>query len=311
MHSNLPFRLLHLACTVALCLVLLAACQYSPGTSPDAWVPEQDGQVDSVEFRATHHYWCGYNFLLTAPDTLLGHAPFYSDLDLRAQRPPVPLEEDDLVLVASVRSDSTGQIWLELITDRGRAGWITEQQFLPHASPRESVARQITWFSQLWVKIVILSLGAAALLGYLFCVRRAGMRPRLGSILYGFYPTVLTLLTAAAALLYNCLLHFYPATWGEYYYHPTINPFSPGLPAALALLIGMSWACLVWALATAEDIRTRQQGLGKLSLLLAVTGTNILCFAFFALCPPAYVGLPLFCLLTLWLGWRFCRPSRR
>ena len=63
-----------------------------------------------------------------------------------------------------------------------------------------------------------------------------------------FYPTLLAVIVALSAAFYASIQLFAPETWREFYFHPSLNPFSQ--PLLLNIFLVLVWAMLIIGLAT-------------------------------------------------------------
>lgn len=102
------------------------------------------------------------------------------------------------------------------------------------------------------------------------------------------YPTLLAVIVALSAAFYASIQLFAPETWREFYFHPSLNPFSQ--PLLLNIFLVLVWAMLIIAIATVDDVRRLLQpaeALLYLSGLAAVCAVNYIVFSVLTL---YYIG---------------------
>ena len=95
-----------------------------------------------------------------------------------------------------------------------------------------------------------------------------------------FYPTLLALNVAAAATFYASIQLFAPEVWREFYFHPSLNPFSQ--PVLLALFLVSVWSMIIVAVAAFDDVRRHlnfEDAILYLCGLAAVCAFNYIVFS--------------------------------
>lgn len=284
-------------------MLLLSGCYYSYPNKTDHWTAANKEAVDSVNFYITHHYWTGYNFqtvdsveLLTAPP--LAGLPDYGAMP---NDTVVVRRRDELVVarVMYVPTDSVDSVWVKVARDQLTQGWVRERTLLERVTPNDPISKFIYHFSgkrTVW----FISLFGLALLFWLV----QHMRHKPGHMVHfhdipSFYPTLLCLCVSGSAAIYGSIQKFVPATWVEFYYHPTLNPFNTQLPLILALFIASVWLMLIVAVAVCDELR-RQHDLGdNLSYLASLSAVCVVLYLIFTLTTPLYIGYAL--LVAYWI----------
>ena len=295
-------KLLHFLSTLLLALAL-QGCYYSHPNEPDHWAVTEEGMVDSVNFLISHHYWTGYNF--QAVDSLaLATLPPMSEEDEYAQLPfdSVKVGAPDKLVVArvvNVPSQGPDSVWVKVARDQLTQGWLPERVLLERVVPDDPISKFIYHFSDsrwLWV----LCVAGFVVVGVLLQVfRHKHYRLVHFRDIPSFYPPLLCLCVSGSATLYGSIQRFVPATWVEFYFHPTLNPFSTELPLILALFIASVWTMLIVAVAVVDELR-RQPDLGdRLAFLTSLGGVCMVLYLVFTLTTPLYVGYPL--LVAYWV----------
>lgn len=302
-------------------VLLLSGCHYP--IDDDHWVSGgAQGVPDSIDFRANHHYWRGFNF--TAIDTLAlsPRAPFAPAASLR-QDTLLSIRRGTLLCVEELRIDTVDSTttWVRLAclvgnnglgsTEDVRVGWVNERALLESAVPNTPVSRFIRGFSDRRLKVVLSVVAACAALLLVQAARRKRLRLIHFNDAGSLYPTLLALWVAGTAVVYQSIQCYAPETWVEYYFHPTLNPLSPTLPSALALFVAGVWAIIVTGVAAVDDIRRR---LPLLDALTYLSGLGCVCLAlyltFTLLLPPPY-AYPALLAYTLWAVRRYVRYAPR
>ena len=95
-----------------------------------------------------------------------------------------------------------------------------------------------------------------------------------------FYPMLLAIIVAVAATFYASLQMFAPDLWEQFYYHPTLNPFS--VPGLLSAFLVSFWLIIIVGVAVLDDIRGKLpfgETLLYLGGLLGVCAINYIVFS--------------------------------
>ncbi len=275
---------------------LFAGCYhkrtFSAKPLPDT-VQYSEKQHDSLVFAHTHHYSQNFNFIIKAdtfillkeqPEELLSGLP--TDILL--------LEKGDRVAVADIRilpSDPVDSVWVQLARDQYTFGWIREKTLLPAVVPDDPISQFISVFSDthLLITLIIISvISVAYLLRNLF---RRKAKIVLFNDINSFYPTLLTLTVSAAATFYASMQLFAPDTWHNFYFHPTLNPFS--VTPLLAIFLASVWSILIISLAAVDEIRRMLPFGDAILYLCGLCGICAICYIVFSLTTLYYIGYPL------------------
>lgn len=253
-----------------------------------------EGNVDSVNFYISHHYWTGYNFQTTDTLHVMTAPPLQGLPDYGAMlNDTVRIESGDPLVVAKVMyvpTDSTDSVWVKVARDQLTQGWVRESDLLTHAVPDDPISKFISYFSDTRSVYVLSALGLAVLFWLIQSVRHKRFRMVHFNDIPSFYPTLLCLCVSGSAALYGSIQRFVPSTWVEYYYHPTLNPFNSDLPLIMALFIASVWVLLIVGVAVVDEIR-RQPDLGdNLSYLASLGGMCMVLYLLFTLTTPIYIG---------------------
>lgn len=299
--QKLPLRQLF-ACIVT-CIVAclsLNSCNYSGNEGE--WSTESLDVVDSVRFRETHHFWIGTNFYAVDTLSLLIRPPFEVAENYPTDSLPL-IRKGDAVVIEDIVADTANAarpIWLKIagIEYRGdkqaikpASGWVLEAQALKRIIPDTPISKIIYILGTStcrWLLAVI-----SVLLFGTVCVRWRGKYKR-KILTTNFYSTPLFMLLSGGVLLHRYIWHYTPETWIEYYFHPTLSPYSPQQPPVINLFLTVFWAIVIVVLAVFEDIRHHSETFGMVcgSFLRTAIEAAVI-FAVFAIMLPFQTLLPL------------------
>ena len=274
-------------------LLLLTSCYNRGQLSPDAWnLTEQ--QLDSISFYTTHHYTQNYNFQVRADSmALIAQLPAEAISEMPVDTLTV-YKNDHLVVadIATIPADSIDSIWVKVARDQLTSGWIHERDLLTAVSPDDTISEFIDFFSDahLLIFLALLVVAIAAYVYRLLISRRAKLVHF--NDIASFYPTLLCLLVAAAAVIYSSIQMYNPEKWRHFYYHPTLNPYA--VPFVLGLFLSSLWAVLIVAIAAIDDV-VRQLSFGEAVLyFLGLGATCAVAYVVFSVSTFYYIGYPLF-----------------
>ncbi|MCR5130176.1 MAG: zinc ribbon domain-containing protein [Prevotella sp.] len=248
------------------------------------------------KYSEGRHYSFNYNFVVKADSVeLLRQQP--EELASELMTDSFVVARGSHLVVADFRTmpnDSIDSVWVQLATEASEFGWTRESELLPKVVPDDPISQFISTFSDQHVHyalIVILLLAVVLLFrkAVLPTFRPDGKENTPYIVHFNdidsFYPTLLTLIVASAATFYASLQMFAPQLWQQFYYHPTLNPFS--VPGLLSVFLVSVWAMLIIAVAVVDVVR-KQLPLGE--ALVYLGGLT-------AVCAVDYI---VFSLTTLW-----------
>ena len=160
------------------------------------------------------------------------------------------------LVVAGIRilpNDSIDSVWVRVATEDYAFGWAREKQLLKKVDPDTPISQFISLFSNthLLIFLVVISL-----IGVSYLMRK--IMKRNANIVHfndinSFYPTLLAIIVATSATFYASIQLFAPETWREFYFHPSLNPFSQ--PILLNIFLLLVWAMLLIGIAAFDDVR--------------------------------------------------------
>ena len=250
-------------------------------------------KVDSLAFRVKHHYSQGFNFVVI-PDSLmlLRQQPEEAVNDMKTDSFAVKKGKE--VVVADIRilpNDKQDSVWVQIATEDYAFGWIHESQLLKQVVPADPISQFISTFSNIHLLIFLIVISIMGV-GYLArkILKKNAHIVHLNDI-SSFYPTLLAVIVALSAAFYASIQLFAPETWREFYFHPSLNPFSQ--PLLLNIFLVLVWAMLIISIATIDDVRRllkSGEALLYLSGLGAVCAVNYIVFSVLTL---YYIGYPL------------------
>ena len=285
--------------------VMLTGCYNQGPITPDAWDLTAH-QLDSISFYTTHHYTQNYNFVVTGdslvvveqqPEEMAVPDVISVEIELAGaeqRKDSITLRKNDRLVVADIKtvpSDTIDSVWVKVARDQLTFGWVHESELLSKVSPDDPISQFIDFFSDAHMLIfmafcvvIVAAYGVRRLM-------RKGARIVHFNDIPSFYPTVLCLLVASAAVLYSSIQLFGPETWRHFYYHPSLNPFA--LPFWLGLFVSSVWAIIIVAIATIDDV-TRHLPLADSILYLGgLAAICAVCYVVFSISTLYYVGYPL------------------
>ena len=247
-------------------------------------------KLDSFAFRVKHHYSEGFNFVVNKDSLML----------LRQQPEEVVnnLETDSFavrkgksLVVADIRilpNDSIDSVWVRVATEDFAFGWAREKQLLKNVDPDKPISQFISLFSNthLLIFLVIISLISV---GYLMrkIMKRNAYIVHFNDI-NSFYPTLLTMIVATSAIFYASIQLFAPETWREFYFHPTLNPFSQ--PILLNIFLLLVWAILIIAIAALDDVRRLLRSNDSFIYLCGLAAVCAVNYIVFSVLTLYYIG---------------------
>lgn len=248
---------------------------------------------DSLSFRVKHHYSQGFNFIVTSDSLmLLRQQPEEAVNEMTTDSFAVKKGKE--VVVADIRIlpiDKQDSVWVQIATEDYAFGWIHESRLLKQVDPADPISQFISTFSNVHLLIFLIVFSIMGV-GYL---ARKILKKNAHIIHFNdissFYPTLLAVIVALSAAFYASIQLFAPETWREFYFHPSLNPFSQ--PLLLNIFLVLVWAMLIIGLATIDDVRRLLKSgetLLYLSGLGAVCAVNYIVFSVLTL---YYIGYPL------------------
>jgi hypothetical protein len=91
---------------------------------------------------------------------------------------------------------------------------------------------------------------------------------------------------------------FAPDKWREFYFHPSLNPFSQ--PLLLGLFLASVWLMLILAIASADEALRYLHFEGAVAYLLNLGAVCALCYIVFSIFTLYYIGYPLLIFYFWW-----------
>lgn len=248
---------------------------------------------DSLAFRVKHHYSQGFNFIVTSDSLmLLRQQPEEAVNEMKTDSFAVKKGKE--VVVADIRilpNDKQDSVWVQIATEDYAFGWIHESRLLKQVDPADPISQFISTFSNVHLLIFLIVFSIMGV-GYL---ARKILKKNAHIVHFNdissFYPTLLAVIVALSAAFYASIQLFAPETWREFYFHPSLNPFSQ--PLLLNIFLVLVWAMFIIGIATIDDVRRLLKSgetLLYLSGLGAVCAVNYIVFSVLTL---YYIGYPL------------------
>lgn len=266
-------------------------------------------QKDSISFFSKHHYTQGYNFVVRKDSlTLLRQQPEESLSGLPTDT--MTFRRHEHTVVADIRilpADSVDSVWIQLANDQNHFGWIHESEMLKRVVPNDPISQFILFFSDVHLLISLIFITVIAV-GYL--LRQLFQKKSYLVMLHdigSFYPTLLCITVALSAAFYASIQMFAPDAWQQFYYHPTLNPFS--VPPILSLFLCSVWAILIVGIAAADQVIHLLDFSDALTYLLGLGAVCAANYIIFSLATLYYIGYPLLVAYICYAVWRFVRRN--
>ena len=288
---------------IGLLFLMFNSCYHQEPETSDAWIVTEE-QMDSISFYTTHHYTQNYNFFVTA-DTLrlIVQQPteFLSEMWVDT----IAVVNNDRLVVADIMmlsTDTIDSVWVQV------ARWVREKEMLPNVAPDNPISRFIDAFSDTHLLIMLAFWAVVAAIYTIWALARRNAKIVHFNDIPSFYPTLLALFVAAAAVFYSTIQLVAPDSWRHYYYHPTLNPFA--VPLHLGIFIFSVWALLLISLAAIDDIR-RHLPFGETILyLFGLMGVCTINYVVFSISTLYYIGYPLLVIYVIIAVRRYIRKNR-
>ncbi|MCD8288716.1 MAG: zinc ribbon domain-containing protein [Prevotella sp.] len=292
-----------------LCLLLLAGCYGAPQKAVREPQELTAAQEDSLAFRLGHHFSNNYNFIVRAdsvvllgvqPEEKVSEFPFDTFAIYRNER----------IVVADIRifaADTIDSVWIEVADTRARLGWLHETDLTKNAVPDDPISQFISIFSSAHLPVFIAFLAIIAAFYAVLILRRKDVPFVHWRDIASFYPALLCLLVALAAVLYTSIRMFAADTWEEFYYNPTLNPFA--VPVLLSLFLAAVWAIIIVCIAVVDVVFKLLPPAKAILYLGGVGAVCIVNYIIFNLLVKCYVGYPLFAAYLLVALVRYFRLS--
>ncbi len=286
-----------LNCMITILVGLMFTSCYHKRTfkenAPTDTIEYSEKQLDSLQFAHTHHYSQNFNFIVKTDSlVLLKEQPeeYLSGLPTDT----VCLRYGERVVVADIRilpSDPTDSVWVQIARDQYTFGWSREKVLLPKLVPDDPISEFISIFSDthLIITLIITSIiSAIYLLRKLF---KRNAKIVLFNDINSFYPTLLILVVATSASFYASMQLFATDKWHNFYFHPTLNPFS--VSPLLAIFLSSVWSMLIISIAAIDEVRRTLPVGDAILYLCGLCGLCALCYIIFSITTLYYIGYPL------------------
>ena len=305
MRKNSQFCLVLLICVLS-----LSSCYHRPANMKRQPVEYTEHELDSISFLRAHHYGRNFNFVVRTDSLkLIRQLPEEQINDLPTDT--FAVSRHTHVVVADIRilpTDTIDSVWVQVALNQDDIGWTHESDLLPHVDPDDPISQFISAFSNIHLMIfliVILLIGIAYLLRTL--MRHHAYIVHFNDI-PSFYPTLLALTVATAAMLYGTIQHFAPETWRHFYFHPTLNPFI--CPPLLMVFLVSVWSIVIVGLAAVDDTFRHLRTSSAILYLFGLSAICILNYIIFTITTYYYIGYLLYAAYVGFALWRYFKYSR-
>ena len=254
------------------------------------------------KYAEGRHYSVNYNFVVKADSIdLLRQQPEELASDLMTDS--FMVAKGSHLVVADFRvmpNDTIDSVWVQVATQNSEFGWTREAELLPAVVPDDPISQFISTFSDQHVLYSLIVVILIAFLYLLFKVNRHNAHIVHFNDIDSFYPMLLAIIVAVAATFYASLQMFAPELWEQFYYHPTLNPFS--VPGLLSAFLVSFWAMIIVGVAVLDDIRSKLP-FGEMLLylggLLGICAINYIVFSITTLWYVGYVLLVIYIVFAI------------
>lgn len=306
---NIMKRSLLFLLLISTVVLALSSCYRE---SPKMYISLRNDSIthhDTLQKITSRHYCLNSNFIVKKDSlVLLRQQPEESVSKLKTDS--LIVYKNDHLVVADIRNipnDSIDSVWVYLARDQQTFGWMHEKDMLHGIVPDDPISQFISTFSNIHI-ILFLVILCIIIVGYTI---RKSLRQNAYIVHFhdidSFYPTLLTLLVSVAATLYASIQKFTPDDWQNFYFNPTLNPFS--VKPLLSVFLISVWLMLLISLAVIDDLRHK---LPLSDAVLYLCGLLCVCAAdyiIFSISTLYYIGYVLYAIYVVFALTRYFKVS--
>lgn len=297
--------------TIFLSFLLMEGCYHSRTKFKNAKdnVAYNERQLDSISFLKTHHYARNYNFVVKADSIVLCRQMPYASSPVGNDT--IVIRKHDNIVVVDTRTsdDRADSVWIQVARDQFTFGWIQENRLLSGVVPDDPISQFISMFSDthLLIFLIIISIiGASYVFHLIFKINAKVVH---FNDIPSFYPTLLALSVAFAAMFYSSIQMFAPDMWRHFYFHPSLNPFVQ--PPALSVFLCTVWFIIIVTLAAIDEIFHKLPFGEATHYLGGLIGICAINYILFSIATLYYIGYLLFLAYVIFALYRYFRHSSR
>ena len=264
---------------------------------------------DTLVIDSSRHYSIGYNFIVRGDSIIL--------ISQQPEEHVSQLETDSFSIrhnrhlavtdINILPQDSIDSVWVQVVSDQGRLGWIHERQLLNNVVPTDPISQFIMFFSSTHVVLAVI---LVVMMSVFYIMRLVTQRNaplvHLRDI-DSFYPSLLCIIVACSATFYASLQMFGADTWQHFYYHPSVNPFI--MPPILGIFISSIWAMLIVGIATIDDVRHKLPLEDAILYLFGLIGVCSMLYIVFSISTLYYIGYPLLIAYCYYAITKYFKPN--
>ena len=230
---------------------------------------------DTLFLEGSHHYSVGYNFVVNSDSIILiSQQPEEHVSQLQTDSFSIPRNQHLAVSdIHILPQDSIDSVWVQVVSEQGRLGWIHEKEMLTSVVPTDPISQFIMFFSRTHTMLAVI---LVVIMAAIYIMRLSTLKnAHLVHVrdIDSFYPTL------------------GPDTWQHFYFHPSINPFV--MPPILGIFISSVWAMLIVGIATIDDVRHKLPIEEAILYLFGLMGVCSLLYIVFSISTLYYIGYPL------------------
>lgn len=289
------FSLFIIHCSFVIALAITSVSCYN---APQHIILDGAEPADSTIAQFSRPYGIGYNLRVHADSLLLVEdRPMHWSEGAVKSSDSLWIHRNDAIVIAAltvIPEDSVDSVWAKVARDQFTMGWLHESDLLQASCPDDPISQFIYFFSDGHVLWFLAVTGIALIIVVIHILRRQRFRMLLLDDIPSIYPTILASTLALSALLYAFIQQDIPQQWVQFFYHPTLNPFSQ--PPLLCAFLCTTWALLLLSITVVDDTLK----------LLPTPEALLYLFSLLAICMVIYLVLSLLpALLALPVGLAF------
>jgi len=268
-----------------------------------------DTDYDTLLLDSSRHYSIGYNFVVNADSIIIISQQPEEHISQLATDSITILRSQHLAVsdIHIIPHDSIDSVWVQVVSEKGRMGWIHEKEMLPNVVPTDPISQFIMFFSDIHVLLAVI---LVVIMSAIYIMRLVSKRNvpivHLRDI-DSFYPSLLCIVVACSATFYASLQMFGAETWQHFYYHPSVNPFI--MPPILAVFISSVWAMLIIGIATVDEVRHKLPLEEAILYLFGLLSFCSLLYIVFSISTLYYIGYPLLGAYCYYAVTKYFRPD--
>ena len=113
---------------------------------------------DTLFLEGSHHYSVGYNFVVNSDSIILiSQQPEEHVSQLQTDSFSIPRNQHLAVSdIHILPQDSIDSVWVQVVSEQGRLGWIHEKEMLTSVVPTDPISQFIMFFSRTHTMLAVI-----------------------------------------------------------------------------------------------------------------------------------------------------------